>query len=120
MTDLPSQQPTDEVKTQETPKPIVHPYVGCDVCGVYPIVGVRYKCLWCTGYDLCEACEAKAEAESQPLGRHQKAHPLFRIPEPVRRHWTPDSPVEVPESVGPCVHCHQQSPTESGNDCWLS
>lgn len=33
--------------------------VGCDDCGVYPIVGRRYRCLHCRediGYDLCGAC----------------------------------------------------------------
>eukprot|EP00252_Welwitschia_mirabilis_P020917 TRINITY_DN5234_c0_g1_i1.p1 TRINITY_DN5234_c0_g1~~TRINITY_DN5234_c0_g1_i1.p1 ORF type:complete len:486 (+),score=92.79 TRINITY_DN5234_c0_g1_i1:235-1692(+) len=37
----------------------VHYGVGCDDCGVFPIVGKRYKCHDCTekiGFDLCESC----------------------------------------------------------------
>jgi hypothetical protein len=33
--------------------------VQCDGCGQKPIFGVRYKCLSCENYDLCEECEAK-------------------------------------------------------------
>ena len=31
----------------------------CDGCGVFPIVGARFKCLQCPDFDLCEACFAK-------------------------------------------------------------
>ncbi|KAJ8467794.1 hypothetical protein OPV22_030346 [Ensete ventricosum] len=37
----------------------VHVGVGCDSCGIYPIIGKRYKCKDCKeaiGFDLCEAC----------------------------------------------------------------
>ncbi|CAA2934134.1 E3 ubiquitin- ligase PRT1 [Olea europaea subsp. europaea] len=40
-------------------KPKVHPAVGCDWCGMYPIIGERYKCKDCVekiGFDLCEGC----------------------------------------------------------------
>ena len=38
--------------------PAVHSTVTCDGCGVYPIVGVRYKCTVRDDFDLCAACEA--------------------------------------------------------------
>ncbi|XP_071719034.1 E3 ubiquitin-protein ligase PRT1-like [Rutidosis leptorrhynchoides] len=37
----------------------VHFGVGCDHCGMYPLVGDRYKCTDCSeeiGFDLCEDC----------------------------------------------------------------
>jgi hypothetical protein len=39
-------------------EPIVHTGVMCKGCGKTHIVGVRYKCVVCTDYDLCEQCEA--------------------------------------------------------------
>lgn len=48
-----------------TPAPaaVVHAGVACDCCGVKPIVGVRYKCVICANYDLCEGCKDKNEGE---------------------------------------------------------
>ena len=37
----------------------VHYRIGCDSCGVFPIVGKRYRCRDCSeriGFDLCGAC----------------------------------------------------------------
>ena len=53
---------------------IVHPGVRCDGCGVFPIVGCRYKCSVCDNFDYCENCEKK-------LGQEHN-HPLFKINEP--------------------------------------
>jgi hypothetical protein len=55
---------TEEKKAEE-PKPVenkaVHHRVECDVCGVCPIVGARYKCSVTENYDMCEKCEAVAD-----------------------------------------------------------
>lgn len=50
---------------------VVHQNVSCDVCGMMPIVGVRYNCQVCHDYDLCDRCEA------QEL--HDPAHPLTKF-----------------------------------------
>ncbi|KAK2643936.1 hypothetical protein Ddye_019131 [Dipteronia dyeriana] len=50
--------------------PKVHVSVGCDFCGICPIIGERYKCKDCVekiGFDLCEACyknPPKVQADS--------------------------------------------------------
>lgn len=48
-----------ETEAEETGDSNVHQGVTCDMCGISPIVGVRYKCKTCHNYDLCETCEAK-------------------------------------------------------------
>ncbi|KAG2306949.1 hypothetical protein Bca4012_084097 [Brassica carinata] len=52
----------------------VHIGVGCDSCGVYPIIGERYRCIDCKekmGYDLCKDCY---EAPSKVPGRFNQQH----------------------------------------------
>lgn len=58
--------PSSKAAEDEAPPPppssddtYVHFGVGCDGCGIYPIVGRRYKCLDCSeevGFDLCGDC----------------------------------------------------------------
>ena len=38
----------------------VHTGVSCDNCSKKPIVGIRYKCLTCADYDLCQTCKRNA------------------------------------------------------------
>jgi ZZ type zinc finger protein len=38
--------------------------VTCDGCNSTTITGVRYKCLNCVAYDLCEKCESNNDHES--------------------------------------------------------
>jgi hypothetical protein len=35
----------------------IHYGVGCNGCGMMPIVGIRYSCVFCPGFDYCENCE---------------------------------------------------------------
>ncbi|PIN11554.1 hypothetical protein CDL12_15837 [Handroanthus impetiginosus] len=54
--------------------PEVHPWVGCDYCGMYPIIGKRYKCTDCfekMGFDLCEGCY---NSSSKLPGRFNQQH----------------------------------------------
>lgn len=51
-----------------------HYFVGCDGCGVYPIVGRRYRCADCQesiGFDLCQECHAAGFAAT---GRFNQQH----------------------------------------------
>ncbi|XP_057783628.1 E3 ubiquitin-protein ligase PRT1 [Salvia miltiorrhiza] len=53
-----------------------HPGVGCDFCGMCPIIGVRYKCKDCVetiGFDLCENC---FKISSKLPGRFNQQHTM--------------------------------------------
>ena len=49
-------QPFVQIQTPETK---VNVGVRCDQCGVNPIIGRRFKCMYCPNYDLCESCRNK-------------------------------------------------------------
>ena len=49
-----------KVEAKEVPKTIHHG-VTCDGCGMYPILGLRFKCSTCPDFDFCENCEGKKE-----------------------------------------------------------
>ena len=53
---------------------IIHKGVTCDGCGIYPIVGCRYKCAVCPNFDFCENCEKKLSKEH--------SHPMIQIANP--------------------------------------
>lgn len=53
----------------ETNSQVVHAHVTCDECHASPIVGIRYKCVVCPNFDVCESCEAKST----------HAHPFLKI-----------------------------------------
>ena len=53
---------------------IIHKGIACDGCGVYPLVGCRYKCAICPDFDFCENCEKK-------LGK-EHSHPMVQILKP--------------------------------------
>jgi len=50
----------------------VHRRVKCDGCGMFPIVGVRYKCTVCPDFDFCENCEeVKGEIHAHPFIKYR-------------------------------------------------
>ncbi len=56
----------------------VHKDVSCDQCRTSPIIGVRYKCVYCPDYDLCEQCTC-TRARSPAAFPHPATHLLLRI-----------------------------------------
>jgi len=60
-----------------------HESITCDVCGVSPIVGVRYRCTVCPDYDVCEICVDYAPPTSlsgvAPNGHDRDNHFYLRI-----------------------------------------
>jgi hypothetical protein len=75
-----------------------HRGVCCDGCGMHPIVGVRYKCMNCPDFDLCEGCEAQ--------GVHDH-HVFLKLKQPLKvvhqATWTTDDGQDVMagEASGP-------------------
>ncbi|KAJ3208268.1 hypothetical protein HDU67_006923 [Dinochytrium kinnereticum] len=66
----------------------VHISIRCDVCGMNPIQGARFKCINCVDYDLCRSCHSQhsmaALSASSPdfhfLGRNPFVHhPLSHV-----------------------------------------
>ncbi|XVF38024.1 hypothetical protein REPUB_Repub20aG0062200 [Reevesia pubescens] len=66
--------------------PKVHVGVGCDFCGMSPIIGERYKCKDCEekiGFDLCESCyKAPANITGRFNQQHKPEHE-FEIIQPI-------------------------------------
>jgi hypothetical protein len=48
---------TDVEITSRTDADAVHRGITCDGCGRNPIEGIRYKCMNCADFDLCDTCE---------------------------------------------------------------
>ncbi|XP_062568331.1 uncharacterized protein LOC134230510 [Saccostrea cucullata] len=49
-----------------------HKFYGCDVCEETPIIGMRWRCLYCEDYDLCTECYMYDEHNiKHPFERHQ-------------------------------------------------
>jgi len=58
-----------------------HVGVGCDTCGMFPIVGKRYKCKDCKeliGFDMCEVCYSSSfKYQGRFNQRHTPDHVLL-------------------------------------------
>jgi Ca2+-binding EF-hand superfamily protein len=73
-----------------------HRGITCEECGQLPIQGVRWHCLNCPDFDLCQSCEAHT--------RHPKTHvfakitiPLPVLSQPTREYrlWYPGDPRKI-------------------------
>uniref|UniRef100_A0A8D2APB2 Dystrotelin n=1 Tax=Sciurus vulgaris TaxID=55149 RepID=A0A8D2APB2_SCIVU len=51
---------------------VTHP-VRCSVCRTFPIVGLRYRCLKCLNFDICQVCFLSGLHSKS----HQKSHPVI-------------------------------------------
>ena len=56
----------------QTPSSVeTHNGISCSGCGTCPIVGIRYKCVYCNHFDYCEKCEEEKG--------HIHPHPLYKL-----------------------------------------
>lgn len=45
---------------QKTIPKTIHEGIFCNLCNKQNIVGIRYKCLFCKDFDICEDCEPES------------------------------------------------------------
>ena len=57
--------PVPSEPTSVIPRGPVHEGIHCDGCKMENIVGVRWKCLQCTDYDLCDKCHSTGAHEHE-------------------------------------------------------
>jgi len=58
----------------------IHFGVTCDICSRTDIAGVRFKCLECEDYDICEHCERTSNAHDHHLfARLPAVHSQIRV-----------------------------------------
>lgn len=72
-TEAPPAAQEEEAKGTPT---AVHEGVFCDLCGMSPITGHRYKCTVCTDFDLCGTCQGR--------GLHFPHHALVQAKLPLQ------------------------------------
>ncbi|GJR33246.1 E3 ubiquitin protein ligase PRT1-like protein isoform X1 [Tanacetum coccineum] len=69
-----------------------HPGVGCDMCGLCPIIEKRYQCKDCTekcGYDLCGDCyNTGSILRGRFNQKHTPTHRLELVKPLIKRHIT--------------------------------
>ncbi|XP_068399912.1 dystrotelin [Eschrichtius robustus] len=54
------------------PEMVTHP-VRCRICRNFPITGLRYRCLKCLNFDICQVCFLSGLQSKS----HQKSHPVI-------------------------------------------
>lgn len=75
--------------------PVIHSRVICDLCGMSPITGIRFKCIECRDFDLCQQCEEQMEDEEQAtkmlterqLTEHLPRHAMLKMRVAAPRWW---------------------------------
>ncbi|KAM0052929.1 putative transcription factor C2H2 family [Helianthus debilis subsp. tardiflorus] len=95
----------------------VHFGVGCDCCGMCPLIGNRYKCKDChekIGFDLCEDCYKSSSNLPGRFNQQHKPDHEFEVVEPKP---IINLPYDFPEGYAPD---HLANPTDGSTDPDLS
>lgn len=101
------------------PMPREHPGVTCANCKQSPVFGIRYKCLKCNNFDLCDVCEATCEHEH---GLLKLVNPVDKKDEGVKKIWTLLMGVKRPEMTAierKCTDTVPRTPNEQALISWI-
>ena len=90
---LPPHQPLYDLSVPLDKRSEVHDGFYCDGCDTSPITGVRYRCLECHDYDLCETCNNKGSA------MHNSHHTMLLIPKALVESPIVKTAEEIPRIV---------------------
>lgn len=93
------------------PAPVRHHGTTCDNCGDRDFHGVRYRCLYCPDYDLCEKCYEKRG------GFHPKNHTFETIHQPKGAPGAPP-PYAPPPKAPPWGSSPQKGPNQESQPPW--
>ena len=75
---------TVEEKKEKKEKKEIHCCVRCDGCGMFPLVGKRFKCKECPNFDFCEKCLEK----NKETHKHE-----FDLIAAKKRHFHPNNKI---------------------------
>jgi len=90
----------------------VHEGFYCDGCDVSPIKGVRYRCMDCVDYDLCEKCRADDHIN------HDKSHKMIIIPKALTDKDFIEAAVENAENTEKEMAREEQKKAELEQQKW--
>jgi hypothetical protein len=90
----------------EQTQPVVHQGVLCDLCN-QTIVGIRFKCVTCNDFDLCEKCEG--------LRTHPAEHPMVMLRTPT------DLPAKLAPLMAEKSECKEAAVAKPTGQCpWVA
>ncbi|CAF3230743.1 unnamed protein product [Rotaria socialis] len=67
----------NQIKNDQNSNMKIHQQVICDGCGMLPIIGDRYTCLFCSNIDFCQSCHSASRTNHDT--NHHYNHPLLCI-----------------------------------------
>ncbi|GFU40850.1 utrophin [Nephila pilipes] len=78
-----------------------HHFISCDYCRVNPVIGLRYRCLQCVNYNLCQNCFLRGLFNK----RHKERHEIQEFVNPATAWEETKAAINVLKNKLPFVHC---------------